>query len=207
MTLSEEQFAKGQARIRERGLEGRVTIELKDFSKLDGTFDKISSIGMFEHVGLANHRTYFQAVSRLLKPRGIYLHHAITRPGKKSDEAFRKKPAEYKAILKHIFPGAELDHIGMTLRNLESSRLEVHDVEAWREHYAQTTKLWAERLMACDEEAIAEVGEETYRMWVLYLCGVSIGFQRGSINIFQTVASKKARGASDLPPTRADLYH
>lgn len=206
VTLSEEQFAKGQKRIAERSLSDRVTIELKDFSKLTGQFTKISSIGMFEHVGLQNHATYFRTVNRLLEPRGLYLHHAITRPGKATDEKFNKKPPEYKAILKNIFPGAELDHIGMSLRNLEAYGFEVHDVEGWREHYALTTEHWAKRLMQNEKSAIAEVGEETYRMWIAYLCGVSLGFKRGSIQIFQTVASKKTKGPSNLAPTRAGLY-
>lgn len=206
VTLSAEQFAKGQARIAERGLSDRVTIEMKDFAKLTGTYTKISSIGMFEHVGLANHQTYFQTVKRLLAPRGLYLHHAITRPGKATDAKFNRKPPEYKAILKNIFPGAELDHIGMSLRNLEANGFEVHDVEGWREHYALTTEHWAKRLMANEAAAIGEVGEETYRMWVAYLVGVSLGFKRGSIEIFQTLASRKSKGPSGLPPTRADLY-
>jgi len=207
VTLSEEQFTKGQTLIAARGLSGRVTIELQDFSKLTGTYAKISSIGMFEHVGLQNHRTYFQTINRLLEPRGLYLHHAITRPGKATDEKFNKKPAEYQALIKNIFPGGELDHIGMSLRNLESCGFEVHDVEGWREHYARTTKHWANRLMQKEKLAIALVGEETYRMWVAYLCGVSLAFERGSAQIFQTLASKKTKGPSGLAPTRADLYN
>ncbi|MEP2943456.1 MAG: cyclopropane-fatty-acyl-phospholipid synthase family protein [Hyphomicrobiales bacterium] len=206
VTLSEEQFSKGLRRIAERGLSERATIELKDFSKLTGKYTKISSIGMFEHVGIQNHRRYFATVNRLLEPRGLYLHHAITRPGKATDKKFNKKPAEYQALIKNIFPGGELDHIGMSLRNLESSGFEVHDVEAWREHYALTTDHWAHRLMANEKAAIEIAGEETYRMWVVYLCGVSLAFKRGSAQIFQTVASKKTKGPSGLAPTRAELY-
>lgn len=206
VTLSEEQFAKGLSRIAERGLSNLVTIELKDFSKLTGQFNKISSIGMFEHVGLQNHRRYFATINRLLEPRGLYLHHAITRPGKATDEKFNKKPAEYQALIKNIFPGGELDHIGMSLRNLESTGFEVHDVEGWREHYALTTEHWANRLMANKEAAIEIAGEETYRMWIVYLCGVSLAFKRGSAQIFQTVVSKKTKGPSGLSPTRAELY-
>ena len=205
VTLSEEQFTKGSKRIAEAGLNDRVTIELKDFSKLTGQFNKISSIGMFEHVGIQNHRTYFARVNRLLEPRGLYLHHAITRPGKATDKQFDKKPAEYQALIKNIFPGGELDHIGMSLRNLESCGFEVHDVEGWREHYALTTEHWANRLMANEKAAIDIAGEETYRMWIVYLCGVSLAFKRGSAQIFQTVASKKTKGPSGLAPTRKEL--
>ncbi|WP_020594507.1 SAM-dependent methyltransferase [Kiloniella laminariae] len=206
VTLSEEQQALAQARIKERGLEGQVSVELKDFRHLEGTFDKISSIGMFEHVGIENHREYYLTVNRLLEPRGLYLHHAITRRGKTSDAKFNRKRPEYNSMLRYIFPGAEVDHIGMTARNLEAHGFEVHDVEAWREHYAKTTEHWAKRLEQNREAAIAEAGEERYRLWLLYLTGVSLAFSRGTLNIFQTVASKRSKGLSGLPPTREDLY-
>ncbi|MFD2205067.1 class I SAM-dependent methyltransferase [Kiloniella antarctica] len=206
VTLSEEQLSLAQERIKERGLEDKVSVELKDFRLLEGAFDKVSSIGMFEHVGIENHREYYLTVNRLLKPRGLYLHHAITRRGKSSDAKFNRKRPEYNSMLKYIFPGAEVDHIGMTARNLEAHGFEVHDIEAWREHYARTTELWARRLMENSDAAIAEAGAERYRLWVLYLTGVSLAFTRGTLNIFQTVASKRTKGLSGMPPTRSDLY-
>jgi cyclopropane-fatty-acyl-phospholipid synthase len=210
VTLSEKQFEGAQARIAAMGLEGRVTVELKDWRALapdhQGAFDKISSIGMFEHVGLANAPAYFAGVRALLRPRGIYLHHAITRPAKRDDRSFRRRNPEYQAIIDYVFPGGELDHIGNTVASLERSGFEVHDVETWREHYARTTRLWTERLAARREEAVAEVGEARVRLWLLYLAGVSLAFSRGTALIFQTVATKRARGPSGLPPTRADLY-
>lgn len=206
VTLAEEQLSLARERIAARGLADRVSVELKDYRDLDGPFDKISSIGMFEHVGIDNHAAYFRKVHSLLSPGGLYLHHAITRKGKLSDVAFRKKRTEYKAMTRYIFPGGEVDHIGMTLRNLEAYRFEVHDVEAWREHYGRTTELWARALMANREAAIAEVGEARYRIWLLYLCGVSLSFKRGTLQIFQTLTSKRVKGPSGLPPSRADLY-
>jgi len=206
VTLAEEQLELARQRIAERGLEDRVSVELKDYRDLTGQFDKISSIGMFEHVGIDNHDAYYREVHRLLRPRGIYLHHAITRKGKKDLKAFRRKRAEYKAMVRYIFPGGEVDHIGWTLTNLEHHGFEVHDVEGWREHYARTTRLWAENLAREKEAAIAEVGEPKYRLWLLYLTGVSLSFQRGTLSIFQTVASKRDKGPSGLPPSRADLY-
>lgn len=206
VTLSQAQFDFAQAKIRRLGLEGRVTIELKDFRELTGTFDKIASIGMFEHVGLANRDAYYRQMRDLLRPRGLLLHHAITRPAKKSTRAFRRKRPEYAAIVNYIFPGSELDHIGDTVTSLERNGFEVHDVEAWREHYARTTRLWCERLHAAREVAEAEVGPGKLRLWLLYLAGVSLGFERGTIGIYQSLASRRARGLSGLPPTRADLY-
>lgn len=206
VTLSEEQANLTRDRIRERGLEDKVSVELKDFREMEGQYDKISSIGMFEHVGIDHYDEYYQSVHRLLNPRGLYLHHAITRRGKKDLKKFRRKKAEYKTLVRYIFPGGEVDHIGWTLTNLEAHGFEVHDVEAWREHYARTTKLWAENLMAVKEAVIAEIGEQKYRLWLAYLCGVSLGFERGSIGIFQTVASKRTKGLSGMRPTREDLY-
>jgi cyclopropane-fatty-acyl-phospholipid synthase len=145
-------------------------------------------------------------VKRLLALDGIYLHHAITRPAKRDDKQFRKKRAEYVAITRYIFPGGELDYIGMTAGNLERFGFEVHDVEGWREHYARTCRLWHDRLLANYDKAMQEVGEHKTRLWLLYLAGCSLGFERSTLNIFQTVATVKKRGASSLPPTRADLY-
>jgi cyclopropane-fatty-acyl-phospholipid synthase len=161
---------------------------------------------MFEAVGLANHDLYFKTVHRLLAPGGIYLHHAITKRTKGSARKTLRKGAEYKALIKYIFPGGELDTISMTLGNLEKHGFLAYDTENLREHYAQTCRLWAERLAARFDEAIAEVGEARARLWLLYLTGCSITFQRGSTQIYQTVAVKRAKGRSGLPPTRADLY-
>ncbi len=206
VTLSQAQLDFVQAKIKRLGLEDRITVELKDFRALEGTFDKIASIGMFEHVGLANHKAYFQKMRGLLKPRGLLLNHAIARPAKKDDKTFKRQNPEYRAITTYIFPGGELDHIGMSLGNLERNGFEVHDVEAWREHYARTTKLWCEALQANKEAAIKQVGEAKFRIWLLYLAGCSLAFERGSVGIFQTLASRKAKGPAGLPPTREDLY-
>ena len=206
VSLSEEQTRLARERIRAEGLEDRITIDIKSYTELDGSYDKISSIGMFEHLGLANHDAYFSAVHRLLKPGGIYLHHAITRRSKGDIKKTLRKGPEYKALLKYIFPGGELDTIGMTLGNLEAHGFLVYDVENLREHYARTCRLWAERLQARFDEAVAEVGEAKARLWLLYLTGCSITFERASAQIFQTVVTKRARGPSGLPPTRADLY-
>ena len=206
VTLAEEQIKLAREKVEQRGLTGRVTLHLKDFSQLEGEFDKIASIGMFEHVGIANHPAYFAAVNRLLRPRGLYLHHTIARRAKKTDRAFNRKPPEYKAIVRYIFPGGELDHLGMSIVNLERAGFEVHDVEGWREHYQRTTRLWWERLNARRAEAEAEIGAERTRAWLLCLAGVSLGFERGGLMINQTLVSKRRKGASGLPLSRADLY-
>jgi cyclopropane-fatty-acyl-phospholipid synthase len=206
VSLSEEQTRLARERIRAEGLEDRITIDVKSYVELDGSYDKISSIGMFEAVGLANHPLYFSTIHRLLKPDGIYLHHAITKRMKHGFRKRMRKSPEYKALIKYIFPGGEVDSIGMTAGSLETHGFYVHDVENLREHYARTCKLWSERLSARFDKAIAEVGEPKARLWLLYLTGCSIGFERGTAQVFQTVATKRKRGPSVLPPTRADLY-
>jgi cyclopropane-fatty-acyl-phospholipid synthase len=207
VTLSEEQFSFANNKIQSLGLGDRVKVELRDYSSLEGTYDKIASIGMYEHVGIANYQAYFSKVRSLLRDRGIFLNHGITRRAKKSKSRFRKITPEKRMILKYIFPGSELDHIGHTVECLEANGFEVHDVEGWREHYALTTRHWCQRLSARREEAIQLVGSERYRMWVAYLAAVSFGFADGSLRIYQTVATKhRAKGPSGMPPTREDLY-
>jgi cyclopropane-fatty-acyl-phospholipid synthase len=206
VTLSQEQYAYAQSRVVREGVADRVTLILRDYAKVEGIFDKISSIGMFEQVGLANHDTYFATVNRLLKPGGVYLHHSIARPAKRTDRQFRRRKGEYAALVRYIFPGGELDHIGMSLANLQRHGFEVHDVEGWREHYARTCRLWHDRLFARFDEAAALVGPVQTRLWLAYLAGCSIAFARNTVGIFQTVASKRVRGPASLPPTRSDLY-
>ncbi len=207
VTLSVEQAALARQTIAARGLSDRVSVEVIDYNDLEAaSFDTISSIGMFEAVGIDNHPTYFKAVHRLLKPGGLYLHHAISRPARGTDSQFRKMRSEYRALVRYIFPGGELDHLGMSIANLERARFEVHDVEGWRMHYCRTTRLWHDRLLARRAEAEAEVGADMTRMWLFYLGGCSLAFERGAVSIFQTLASRKNKGALPVPATRADLY-
>jgi cyclopropane-fatty-acyl-phospholipid synthase len=206
VTLAAEQLAYAQEKVKRLGLEDRVTFHFKDYVQMEGEFDKISSIGMFEQVGIRNHPTYFATVNRLLRPQGLYLHHTIARRAKKSDRRFARMSSEYRALVRYIFPGGELDHLGMSISNLERAGFEIHDVEGWREHYRRTTRLWWERLLARQEEAVALVGPEKVRMWLLYLAGCSMAFARGGAYINQTLASKRVKGPSGLPLTRGDLY-
>src|SRR5215475_14537033 len=206
VTLSEQQVAYGQEKVKRLGLQDRVKIELKDYSLIEGEFDKVAAIGLQEHIGIDNYPKYYATIQRVLKPDGLFLHHAITRPAKRDDRTFRRKRPEFALLTKYIFPGGELDHIGNTVTMLEQNGFEVHDVEAWREHYQRTCRHWHDRLLARYDEAVREVGEPKTRMWLIYLAACSIAFQRNGVCLFQTLASKRRRGPSGLPPTRADLY-
>jgi cyclopropane-fatty-acyl-phospholipid synthase len=213
VTLSQEQIAFAREKAERLGLADQVTFELRDYALLEGKgrFDKISSVGMFEAIGASHFSTYFKTLRRLLKPGGLYLHHAITRPGKDRADlggknSSGKKRPEFAALTRYIFPGGELDHLGRTIANLEAHGFEIHDVEGWREHYQRTCRFWHDRLLARYDEACGEVGEATTRVWLAYLASCSVVFSRNSCGIYQTLASKRVRGPSGLPPTRADLY-
>ena len=205
VTLSQTQHDWARARIERLGLQDRVTVALADYMTLEGRYDRIASIGMYEHVGIANYPAYFKKIHDLLGEDGVFLNHGITRRAKRNIKNFAKISPGKRVILKYIFPGAELDHIGHTLQAMESAGFEVHDVEGLRRHYARTCRLWHDRLVARREAAIGLVGPERYRMWVAYLAGVTVGFEHGPMRIYQTVATKQTAAAS-LPPTRADLY-
>jgi cyclopropane-fatty-acyl-phospholipid synthase len=205
VTLSQAQYDYAQARLERLGLQDRVTVSLADYMTLEGRYDKIASIGMYEHVGIANYQAYFKKMHRLLAAGGVFLNHGITRRAKRNIKNFGKISASRRVIMKYIFPGAELDHIGHTVQVMESCGFEVHDVEGLRRHYARTCRLWHDRLAARRETAIALVGPERYRMWVAYLAGVTVGFEYGPLHVFQTVATRQG-DAVPLPPTREDLY-
>jgi cyclopropane-fatty-acyl-phospholipid synthase len=207
ITLSQQQHDYAKQRIAELGLTDRVSVEICDYANHTGTYDKISSIGMSEHIGVANYPRYFGKINSMLRDRGIVLNHAIARRAKSSKRHANRIRPERKFILKYIFPGSELTPIGMTTDFLENTGFEIHDVESWREHYALTLKYWCKNLSANQQEAIRLVGPERYRLWVAYMAGGSAGFTAGSIKIYQVVATKRAgKGLSGMPPTREHLY-
>lgn len=207
ITLSQQQHDYAKAKIAELGLSNQVSVEICDYANHQGTYDKISSIGMSEHIGAANYPRYFSKINSMLRDRGLVLNHAIARSSKSSQKLVKRIRPERKFLLKYIFPGSELIPVGMTTDFLEQTGFEVNDVESWRDHYAITLRFWCKNLSANKERAIELVGAERYRLWVAYLAGGSVGFTAGSIKIFQVVANKKAaKGISGMPPTREHLY-
>jgi len=205
VTLSQTQYDYARAKIERLGLADRVTVALADYTTLKGRYDRIASIGMYEHVGIANYPAYFKKIHDLLGEDGVFLNHGITRRAKRNIKNFAKVSPGKRVILKYIFPGAELDHIGHTLQAMESAGFELHDVEGLRRHYARTCRLWHDRLVARRGAATDLIGPERYRMWMAYLAGVTVGFEHGPMRVYQIVATKQA-AAEGLPPTRADLY-
>ncbi len=207
VTLSKEQLALTQQKIIANGLQGFVTAELCDYANVAGQFDKISSVGMVEHIGIDNMEGYMRKVRSLLPDRGIFLNHGITRPGKMSDKKFRKLSTERRLLVRYIFPGGELDHLGHMVQCMESTGFDVHDVEGWRDHYSLTCRHWSRRLEQNRDEAIRLVGLERFRLWTLYLSGCVFALGDGGARIYQTVATKQvAKGKTSMPLTREHLY-
>ncbi len=208
VTLSQAQYDYARAKIERLGLEDKVRVELRDYRTVDEpeSFDKIAQIEMFEHVGFDNHDLHFSQMHKLLRPRGLYLHQASTRMATPDIKNFRKKTPYQDVITRFIFPGGELDYIGLTVTNLERHRFEVHDVESWREHFQLTLENWTNRLWENREAARKEIGWPKTRLWLLYFSLFAISFQRNTVSVFQTLASKRRTGPSGLPYTREDLY-
>ena len=203
ITLSRQQFEHVRQRIRSEGLQDQVTVELLDYRDLPGqdNFDKVSSIGMFEHVGLTNLPTYLATVQRVLRPGGLFLNHGITH-----DEEGWNKTLATAFINRYVFPDGELDCVSNIQLGMERAGFEIHDVEGLRPHYALTLRHWVQRLEARREEALREVDEPTYRVWRLYMAACALEFESGGTGVYQVLASKRDRGAWPVPLTRRDLY-
>ncbi len=206
VTLAEEQARFANEKIARLRIGDRAKVECRDYATVEGQYDKVSAICILEHVGIDNNEIFFNAVQRSLKPGGLFLNQAIARPAKQNDRTFRKKNRDYAALTRYIFPGTELDYIGRTVSNFERYGFEVHDVEAWREHYQRTCRLWHDRLLVNLKAAEREVGPITVRLFLAYLAGCAIAFERNTALLFQTLGSKRRRGPSGMPPTRAELY-
>lgn len=207
ITLSENQYQYVTDKVREFGLQDRVTVEVVDYADAQGEYDKIASICMYEHVGIDKLPGYMAKVHSLLSDRGVFLLQGITRPAKRTMKQFRRQNAERRLLAKYIFPGGELDHLGDMVQTLEYSGFEVTDVEGWRNHYIRTCQLWCRRLYDNREAAIGLVGSERYNLYQLYLAGCALAFEDGGARIYQMVAEKhRRRHPSGAPLTREHLF-
>ncbi len=203
ITLSQNQYDHAQRTIQRRGLEQKVSVELLDYRDLQGEarFDKLVSVGMFEHVGLKNLPTYFEIAHRLLKPGGLFLNHGIT-----SDEGGWKKTVSTEFINRYVFPDGQLETVSTVQKFMEDAGLEIHDVEGLRQHYALTLREWVKRLDKRHEEALKYVTEPIYRIWRLYMAACAMQFEEGNTGIYQILASKREPFSNPAPLTRRDLY-
>lgn len=206
VTLSAQQVEEARRRVAEAGLGDRVVIEQRDYRDVagEGVFDKIVSVGMYEHVGLANLPLYFGAIRRLLKTGGLALNHGITTGDLNSGTL---APRGSGFIDRYVFPGGELPHVSRMVRETAAAGLDVIDMESLRPHYTQTLLHWVRRLEARRDRAEALVGPAKYRIWRIYLAGSALAFDRGWLSLYQTLAVKPdPSGYAARPWTRAYQY-
>ncbi|PPE70427.1 class I SAM-dependent methyltransferase [Caldimonas thermodepolymerans] len=214
ITLSKNQHAHVNRLIQEKGLGGRVQMHLMDYRDLpeDRPFDRIASVGMFEHVGRANMVAYFDKIRRLLRPGGLVMNHGITAGGLYNRQL---GGGMGDFIEKYIFPGGELMHVSKVAETLSAGGLELLDVENLRPHYARTLWAWSDGLERQLDAARAVTNERTVRAYRLYLAGCAMSFERGWISLYQLLGSRPTgreadgtmRGAqSDFPFNREYMY-
>jgi cyclopropane-fatty-acyl-phospholipid synthase len=202
ITLSPSQAELAERRIAEAGLGDRCRVEMRDYRDVDESrpFDKLVSVGMFEHVGKALLPTYFEKAARLLRPGGVFLNHGIsinvaTEPS---------RGPSFSDV--YVFPDGELLPIGATLTQAEKAGFEVRDTESLREHYALTLRNWVRRLEDHADEARAVTDDVTYRVWRLFMSFSAHQFESNWLGVYQALLVKPDGGRSGLPLTRGDWY-
>jgi cyclopropane-fatty-acyl-phospholipid synthase len=206
ITLSRNQYEHVKGQIDALGLAGRVRVELIDYADLPDVeaFEKIASVGMFEHVGPRNYGRYFGKIRRILVPGGFVLNHGITHNAL-SQKSLGSGMGEF--VEEYVFPGGELAHVSTVIEGLAAQGLELVDAEALREHYARTLWHWVDRLEAGADAARREVGEERFRVWRIYMAGSAHAFDRGWMSLWQLLAGKPlADGRLPHPLTREYMY-
>jgi cyclopropane-fatty-acyl-phospholipid synthase len=218
VTLSKAQEEYAAKRIAEMGVTERVEIRIQDYRDIvDGHFDAISSIGMFEHVGRNRMAEYFQRLHTLLAPGGRLLNHAISRPGYPQPDTPRGRATATARRLatavgsritsridsdfmqRYVFPDGELHEVGVVVSMLQDTGFEVRHLESLREHYALTLRRWVANLEANWDAAVAHVGEGRARVWRLYMAASAIGFEQNDIQVHQVLAVRSEGAASGLP--------
>jgi cyclopropane-fatty-acyl-phospholipid synthase len=193
VTLSEPQAELARERIRAAGLEHRCEVRVQDYREVDdGPYDKIASVGMYEHVGASRLDQYMRRLRALLRPGGLVLNHGIVRlaPRPRRRDTF---------VWRYVFPDGELHPAARVVSAMEGAGLELRDAESLREHYALTLRRWVANLAANRERAVAAAGEERERIWRLYMTGSALAFERGDISVQQLL------GAAGGEPTGLPL--
>lgn len=202
VSLSKEQVAFAENAVRIAGKESACQVYLKDYRELRDVkvkFDKVSSVGMCEHVGQKKIDEYFSDVHHMMIDGGLFLNHGIT-----SSMHARKKTTSF--IDRYVFPDGELLTISETVRAAEAAGFEVRDIEDLREHYEETLHRWVSELQHCKEQVIALTNAQTYRIWELYMAGSAEAFRRGDIAVHQMLLSKNVGGRSSATKTREEWY-
>jgi cyclopropane-fatty-acyl-phospholipid synthase len=203
VTLSERQAELARERVAQAGLSDRVEIRLQDYRDVDGEFDRITSVGMFEHVGLQHLTEYFGRIERLLAPDGVVMNHGITT----SDVDQRNSPyGSGNFIDRYVFPHGELAHLSTVIRTMQEGGLEVRDVENLRRHYARTCALWTENFENNAAHLRQVADPKTFRIWHVYLAGCAYAFANDWISLYQIVCGKTGRDPAGIPWSRRYMY-
>lgn len=203
ITLSQNQFELARERVQAAGLADRVEIRLQDYRDVVGQFDKISSVGMFEHVGRKQLVPYFRHMHALLKDGGLAMNHGIT--ATHADESDANFGAS-EFIDKYVFPNGELPHVSNAIAAMQEGGLEVCDAENLRRHYARTLSIWADNFERQAPQIQRLIDSERYRVWRLYLAGCAYAFQHDQLCIYQLLCQKSGKTADSLPWSRRYLY-
>jgi cyclopropane-fatty-acyl-phospholipid synthase len=203
VTLSENQAMLARKQVVRAGLQDLVDIRLQDYRDVSGQFDRITSVGMFEHVGLAHLTEYFRKVDSVLAPGGVVMNHGITT----TDVEARGMPyggAEF--INRYVFPHGELAHLSTVVRSMQEAGLEVRDVENLRRHYARTCAIWTENFEANAERIQKMTDPKRFRIWHVYLAGCTWAFNQDGISLYQIVCGKAGLSPSAIPWSRRYMY-
>jgi cyclopropane-fatty-acyl-phospholipid synthase len=183
-TLSHNQYEFANSLIHARGLEQRASVQELDYRDLWLRFDKIASIGMFEHVGRWRLGQYFRKIYSLLERGGMFLNSGIVRPENVTDNS------QTWFLLRRVFPGGELAHLSEIVRAAEGAGFGIVRIESLRKHYARTCQEWVRRLCQNMDKCVGLVGEQTYRTWLLYLAASAVNFEAGTTDVFSILMEK-----------------
>jgi cyclopropane-fatty-acyl-phospholipid synthase len=203
ITLSQNQHDLARERVRRAGLADHVDIRLEDYRDISGKFDRITSVGMFEHVGLKNLPMYFGRIQALLEDDGVVMNHGITSTDVDSSGS-AYGAGEF--IGEYVFPHGELPHISLVLRTMQEGGLEALDIENLRRHYAKTCGIWADNFEARSDHIRTLVDDKRFRIWRVYLAGCSYAFEQDWISLYQVVCVKSGRSPAAIPWSRRYMY-
>jgi cyclopropane-fatty-acyl-phospholipid synthase len=203
VTLSENQAQLARERVEQAGLQQLVDIRLQDFRDVSGQFDRITSVGMFEHVGIQHLPEYFSRINRLLAPDGVVMNHGITT----TDVDGRGTPyGGGEFIDRYVFPHGELAHLSTVVRTMQQGGLEVRDVENLRRHYARTCAMWTDNFEANAERIGQLTDPKRFRIWHVYLAGCTYAFNHDWISLYQVVCGKAGQEPAAMAWSRRSMY-
>jgi len=203
ITLSENQAALARERVERAGLQGQVEIRLQDYRDVQGRFERITSVGMFEHVGVQHLADYFSTIHSLLEDDGVVMNHGITTTNV-DNSATPYGGGDF--IDQYVFPHGELAHLATVVRTMQEGGLEVRDVENLRRHYARTCATWTDNFEANAERIRTLTDEKRFRIWHVYLAGCAYAFAHDRISLYQIVCGKAGQDPATIPWSRKYMY-